>query len=113
MKELSTLPGYEAQLLPTLKDTIDRMTDKSTKRQQSQHHDLQGKTGRRASMGFAGIGAGATNLIGARENAGLGMGSVGMAAGSKVVTEAVSNESGNEGRPFNLVRNCGEYIPTT
>lgn len=109
MKQLASLPGYEAQLLPTLKDTIDRMTEKSAA---AGHHGQDGGSQRRASkrisLGFAGIGAGGgfvgpggnsggggdsevgvggeRDRNGMRSNAGLGMGSVGM-AGSVLVAD--------------------------
>lgn len=117
MKQLASLPGYEAQLLPTLKDTIDRMTEKSAV---TDHHQggSHGRASKRVSMGFAGVGAGG-GLVGAsvggvgetgagagggkREdwmsrNAGLGVGSVGMATGSTFIIDGQDEARRNEGK---------------
>lgn len=119
MKELHALPGYEAHLLPTLKDTIERMTmEKPAKKKDqtdshaphAQYHDPKETIGKRISMGFAGVGAGAVNLarmaesegVTRRGNAGLGVGSVGMASGSKLVERSAINDSaGNGGKLLN------------
>lgn len=124
MKQLASLPGYEAQLLPTLKDTIDRMTEKSAVTDHSQGGS-QGKASKRLSMGFAGIGAGGglagvgagagvgvggtgagagggKSEGGMSRNAGLGVGSVGMATGSTFIIDGQDEASINEGKTITV-----------
>lgn len=124
LKVLGALPGYEAQLLPTLKDTIDKMTmtEKVAKRQDdSQGREVQERTDKRASMGFAGIGAGAANLVGvsgrdsgdggARGNVGLGMGPVRMSAGVRLMAQSAgaTEESDDEGKPSRQAMTGDDY----
>lgn len=90
------------------------MTEKLATGHHGQGHGSQGRASKRISLGFAGIGAGGgvvaaggnggggvdggTSESGMNGNAGLGVGSVGMAAGSTLVADERDEENGRKGK---------------